>query len=397
MASLSSELPLLIIATSGTDETLSGERIALGQLDESDVIAMIDALLGSRAIVASTVRSIVRRAAGNPLFVSELLRSLAEDPDAEVPSSLEALVESRIDTLEPADRKLLREASVLGSEVDIALLARMSDDALIRRQDRWDRLDRFLERVAPDIVRFRYDTYHRVAYGGLSYRTRRTLHRRVIDVLESVPQPDGQADSRERLALLAFHAHHGADRERSWRYATAGAAASAEAAMFEEAARLYTLALHAHIEASADEMRSVAEQAGDVYEVVGQLDAAERALALATKHSMSGLDQSRLWRKRAEVAERAGNNRQAVRRLTRGGRPQAGPVVRVAAGTCPVGVGQERDRPAPVAPSGSVELRHERTQQGAAGGGLEDRRPRSSHGRQPRHQPALERRRGAAP
>ena len=75
---------------------------------------------------------------------------------------------------------------MLGSEVDIILLGRMSDDALIRRQDRWDRLDRFLERVGPGVVRFRYDTYHRVVYGGLSYRTRRTLHRRVIDVLEQI-------------------------------------------------------------------------------------------------------------------------------------------------------------------------------------------------------------------
>ena len=105
-----------------------------------------------------------------------------------MPSSLEALVEARIDTLDPADRQLLRNASVLGSEVDITLLGRMSDDALIRRQDRWDRLDRFLERVGPGVVRFRYDTYHRVVYGGLSYRTRRALHRRVIDVLEE-PTP----------------------------------------------------------------------------------------------------------------------------------------------------------------------------------------------------------------
>ena len=316
LATSAAGVPLLVVTTSVIEETLTGERVTLGQLDETDVVAMIEALLGNRAIAPGTVRSIVRRAEGNPLFVGELLRALAEDPDAEIPSSLEALVEARIDTLDPADRQLLRNASVLGSEVDITLLGRMSDDALIRRQDRWDRLDRFLERVGPGIVRFRYDTYHRVVYGGLSYRSRRTLHRRVIDVLEQTTPAEGL----EHLALLTFHAHHSGDRERTWRYGTAAAAAAAGAAMFGESARLYTLALRAHAEVAPSELSVVAERAGDVYEVVGQLEEAERALALATRRTTSGLDQARLWRKRAEVAERMGGNRQAQRRLARAAR-----------------------------------------------------------------------------
>ena len=64
-----------------------------------------------------------------------------------------------------------------------------------------------------------------------------------------------------------------------------------------------------------------------MYEVVGQLDEADRALALATRRSSSGLDQSRLWRKRAEVAERSGGIRQAQRRLAQRGKGAAdGPV-----------------------------------------------------------------------
>ncbi len=46
-------------------------------------------------------------------------------------------------------------------------------DRLIRRQDRWERLSRFLDWAAPGVVRFRYDTYWRVTYGGLSFRARR--------------------------------------------------------------------------------------------------------------------------------------------------------------------------------------------------------------------------------
>lgn len=310
-------VPLFIVATTPPDDRLAVGQIRLGPLAEVEIAEMVDDLLGERAITPATVRSIVTRSQGNPLFAGELVRALAEDPDADIPESLEAMVEVRLDTLEPADRRLLRTASVLGSEVDIELLARMVDGSLIQRQDRWDRLDRFLERVGAGLVRFRFDTYHRVVYGGLSYRSRRTLHGRLVDVLER----QGATETREQLALLAFHASRGADRPRTWNYAVAAAAAATEAAMFGESARLYSMALGAQPRDAADEtIREVAERAGDVYEVVGEFDHAERMLALAQRKSIEPRAKARLLRKRAEVAERQGEHARALRHLQRASR-----------------------------------------------------------------------------
>ncbi len=314
-------IPLFIIATSVPDDTLAGERITLGGLNEREVSLMIDSLLGDRAISAATVRNLVQRSDGNPLFVTELLKVLSEDPHAAMPSSLESLVESRIDTLEPADRQLLRFASVLGNVVDIRLLAQMSDESLVSRQDRWDRLDRFLERVGPGVVRFRYDTFQRVVYEGLSFRARRGAHSRVVELLEGSPDED----EREQLALLAFHAHRAGDESRTWTYSCAAAAAAAEDAMFGEAARLYALALATHRHgATDDELRVIAERAGDVYESAGQFDKAEHALGLSLRHATEGLDQARLWRKRAEVAERTGDYARVQRLLARAAKALAG-------------------------------------------------------------------------
>lgn len=308
------EAPLLVVATAGPQESLAGERIELGPLTTEDVAQMVDDLLGDVAATPAAVRSVVQRSEGNPLFAGELVRALAEDPDAEIPGSLEAMVESRIDTLEPADRRLLRTASVLGSDVDIALLAEMVDPDLFRRQDRWDRLDRFLERVGPGEVRFRFDTYHRVVYGGLSYRNRRQLHRRLIEVLEE----RGATASREQLAILAFHADRGSDRDRTWRYSTAAAAAAADAAMYDDAGRLYSLALGARAAVSnTDELRDIAERAGDAYEVIGDFAAADDALLLAQRHTDAGVPLARILRKRAEVCERTGDNDRATRLLAR--------------------------------------------------------------------------------
>ena len=304
--------PLLVVVTSVPGDGLEGRRIELGPLDEDDVRNMIGTLLGDRALTTNTIREIVKRSDGNPLFAGELLRALAEDPHAAMPPTLEALVESRIDSLAPQDRVLLRNASVLGAQVDIMLLGRIVDDQLIRRQDRWDRLDPFLERVGPGIVKFRYDTYHRVVYEGLSFRVRRAAHRRVLEALEA----DGAVDRREELALLAFHAHRSADAERTWRYASEAAEAAAGAAMFSEAARLFGIALAANVRDGLS-TAAVAERAGDVYEIAGDYGAADAALARALRLVADGPDRARVWRKRAEVAERMGDHHLALRRLAR--------------------------------------------------------------------------------
>ena len=219
----------------GPEETLPGTRIALEHLDPPAVVAMVDTLLGDRAIAPSTVRSIVQRAAGNPLFVGELLRCLAEDPDAEVPSSLEALVEV------PHRHARARRSVVAAERVGARLGGRhhparaderrcpdpasgsLGSPRPVPRTGRARRRALPLRHLPPCRVR------------RLSYRTRRNLHRRVIDVLER----SARSDNIEDLARLAFHAHHSGDRERTWGYGTAAAAAAAGAAMFGEAARLY--------------------------------------------------------------------------------------------------------------------------------------------------------------
>ena len=316
----SGDTPLMVVATSVPEESLHVHPIRLGPLSDDDVAGLLDRLLGERVISASTVREVVARSGGNPLFVGELVRALADDPNAAMPDSLEALVSSRVDALEPADRRLLRYASVLGVEVDIVLLGRVTSDDLIRRQDRWERLARFLEWAAPGVVRFRYDTYWRVVYGGLSFGARRSAHRRVIELIEqdlAAAIPDGGPDRHEKhnpapvdplvVSRLAAHAERAGDHPRTWRYASAAASNAVARSLFGTAAHLYESALRARDAAPPGELALVAEEAASALNMAGSFDAANRALGVALRLRSHPPDQARLLRLRGEIAERTGD------------------------------------------------------------------------------------------
>ena len=91
---------------------------------------------------AETVRSIIARADGIPLYAVETIRMLVADgrltevdgryePVGElgelaVPETLQALIAARLDGLAPADRALLQDAAVLGQSFTLAGLAAVS-------------------------------------------------------------------------------------------------------------------------------------------------------------------------------------------------------------------------------------------------------------------------------
>src|SRR5205814_10667856 len=71
--------------------------------------------LGSLAkpIDDATVARIVELAAGNAFYLEELIRAVAEG-QTELPETVLAMVQARLDALEPEARRVLRAASVFG-------------------------------------------------------------------------------------------------------------------------------------------------------------------------------------------------------------------------------------------------------------------------------------------
>jgi DNA-binding SARP family transcriptional activator len=87
--------------------------------------------LGTRALPQGTLERVIELGQGNPLFLEQLLAALREEEDIELPPSVQALLAARLDRLGPAERDLLRCASVPGPEFSVeALSALLPADAI---------------------------------------------------------------------------------------------------------------------------------------------------------------------------------------------------------------------------------------------------------------------------
>jgi tetratricopeptide (TPR) repeat protein len=91
----------------------------LEALDEEAAVEMIVRLLGEGDVNAAALRQLLDAAGGNPLFLEEMIQSWVDAGGSsfesiDVPSSLNALIGSRLDHLPPAERRVLGRAAVVG-------------------------------------------------------------------------------------------------------------------------------------------------------------------------------------------------------------------------------------------------------------------------------------------
>jgi tetratricopeptide (TPR) repeat protein len=89
------------------------QEIRLAGLTRRAAEGLVRDALG-RAVAAEVVDRIVERAAGNAFYLEELIRAVAEGRGEDMPETVLAMAQARLDALDPDDRRLLRAASVFG-------------------------------------------------------------------------------------------------------------------------------------------------------------------------------------------------------------------------------------------------------------------------------------------
>jgi predicted ATPase len=104
-----------------------GSVIALGPLAEPDVAALVTTMLGTPP--SDALRQLTAQAAGNPLYVRELVDALAREqaPACQLPASLAAVLAERLSAVPAETAQLLRTAALLGGTfavTDLAVLLR---------------------------------------------------------------------------------------------------------------------------------------------------------------------------------------------------------------------------------------------------------------------------------
>jgi class 3 adenylate cyclase/tetratricopeptide (TPR) repeat protein len=276
------------------------------------------AAAGEVAMSEDLLAQIAERSGGNPLFIRELVSASRVAGGRALPETIERLITTRIDTLEPGDRFLLRNASVLGAHFELDLLADVLADELedVGDLDRWQRLGEFVAWEGTNTLRFSHDLFRTVAYEGLSFRRRREIHGRVGEVLE---RRAGEG-AVELAPLLSLHFLLAEDYERAWRYSVAVGELAKRRAANVVAAELFERALTAadHLELPGDEVARIAEMLGDVCELAARYEEAEAAYRRARSVAPDGVAQSRLMLKEGVLRERLGNYPEALEWYGRG-------------------------------------------------------------------------------
>jgi DNA-binding SARP family transcriptional activator len=121
---------------------------------------------------------VVEHSGGNPLFAEQLLALAAEAPELALdkpPATVEALLASRLDRLDPKELGVLRRAAVVGRRFSRAELDDLAPEDDTDRQ-LMSLTERRLVHPAQDLFRFHHVLVRDVAYRGIPKKDRAELH-----------------------------------------------------------------------------------------------------------------------------------------------------------------------------------------------------------------------------
>ncbi|GAB4206000.1 MAG: adenylate/guanylate cyclase domain-containing protein [Roseiflexaceae bacterium] len=319
--------PILLLAAHRPSPVLdqlhdNAAILALRELSAEQSAHMVETLAGATRLPDATLRQIVGRAAGNPLFLHELLRAVTDEQRSleDLPDSLNGLLLSRIDRLDETSRSVLRVASVIGQRVPFGTLRAIHNadqQALLRLLARLDEQElTTLETEQPEQIHtFRHALIQEVAYQSMLYARRRELHGRIGAYLE---RRHGE-DLDDYYGLLAHHYRLSDNREKAIFYLLKAGHAARAVYANEEAIQHYTWALEALSDDRSDPRSWEARDAlGDVLMTIGRYDDAQAQYAtiLASPGIHADVAQ-RAHRKRGSVYEKQGQYNLAMEELDR--------------------------------------------------------------------------------
>ena len=286
--------------------------LELGPLSEEDTRKLLHDLTGKDPSLDGLGELVHARAQGNPFFVEEIVRELAEAgylegergsytlarpvEDTGVPATVQAVLSARIDRLSPDAKRLLQVASVVGKELDVRALC------LTTGLDR-DDLDPVLaelteggflyeaELYPEKVLAFRHPLTREVAYGTqLAERREQTHAAAAHAIVELEPERHD-----ELAALIAQHMESGGETLEAARW-SARAAHWAGSSQPHEAQRLWQAATRL-----ADELPEDEETAA--LRVMSRL----QRLDYAWRLGMDDEEERRLAAEAGEIAERTDN------------------------------------------------------------------------------------------
>jgi class 3 adenylate cyclase/tetratricopeptide (TPR) repeat protein len=196
-------------------------QLRLDPLGSQNAAEMLSELLGDGPELQSTKNLIVTRTEGNPFFMEEMVRALFDQrvllrngtvtvakplSSIQIPPTVQGILASRIDQLDPTEKELLQTVAVIGKEFPFGLAQRVSqrpEIELTRGLERLQLGEFIYERPAfPESEYiFKHALTQEVAYNSVLIERRRELHEQTALTLEQL----FAANLDEKVDELAHH------------------------------------------------------------------------------------------------------------------------------------------------------------------------------------------------
>jgi class 3 adenylate cyclase/tetratricopeptide (TPR) repeat protein len=309
--------PLLVIATyRDTDldddhplnwalsdlRSLAGvDRLPLVGLDEPGVVDLLERV--SKQHADASLRALARRlhseTEGNPLFIGEVLRHLAESGRLEqrdgrwigaadgdgfgIPDGVKEVIGQRLHRLGPNATEVLQIASCIGRDFPIDLLIAVGGRDVDIVLDVVDSAlsARLVEEAEPDQYRFTHALVRSTLLERLSAARRMRVHRRIAEELEA-----WQPGNATALAYQWCEASTAGDARRAIAYSRRAADAAAQQAAFDEAVALLERASAMVADPSIDDETAgrLWVALGDARMTSGRVEAARDAYVEGASH-----------------------------------------------------------------------------------------------------------------
>jgi class 3 adenylate cyclase/tetratricopeptide (TPR) repeat protein len=202
-----SDVPLLILCTARREllerrpawggGKSNAATLSLAPLSDEQTAKLISLLSDRPLLEAETQAALLDRAGGNPLYAEQYVRMLAEDESAEdlpLPESVQGIIGARIDSLQPEEKALLQDASVVGKVFWLGSVAATEEQLHVLQRKEFVQRARRSSVEGETEYAFKHLLLRDVAYGQIPRADRARKHLRAAEWIESLGRLEDHAE-----------------------------------------------------------------------------------------------------------------------------------------------------------------------------------------------------------